>query len=497
MRTPLLFLAMAGLLRADLVEQGPKDAKPSGLLAGVARVSIDPPIPIAKLNWGSQTHIVAKGIDPPGLKATALVLSDGKQRFAMVDLDIITVEGLESAVEDAAARTGIPVEHIRLAASHTHAAPLLSLERGPAGVDLTEYARVYQGYMEDVRARIVEVIAAANAKLEPAHLAGGRGTGTININRRVRGTPNSPPAVGINPDGFVDRELIVFRIDNAQGRPLAVLANFQTHGTVLAYENELASPDWIGMARQTVEQAFPGSLCLYFQGAAGNQGPVEGFTGDVEVAHRLGRILGHQISAVAEQIDTVVRQPRAEGFVESTAFQAKQHWRVSGPRPAQLSFARVTVPLPRRTYSPEEIADMEQRIVRAQRQVAEEKAAGDAWKLYQAEARVRRFRNLLNKWKQPAPQTPVTVEMRVLRIGDVAMVSMPGEPFAEIGVAFKKASPFAFTMFCGYSSGVGGDYMPTAPEFSFGGYEIERTPYGRGAAEELMSTAPALFGKVK
>ncbi len=62
----------ASLGRADVVEQGPKDSPPSGLLAGVARANITPPVGIAQLNWGSQTHVEAVGIDPVGLYATAL-----------------------------------------------------------------------------------------------------------------------------------------------------------------------------------------------------------------------------------------------------------------------------------------------------------------------------------------------------------------------------------------------------------------------------------------
>lgn len=493
--TKLVSILLPVLLLADVVEQGPKDAAPSGLLAGVARVRIDPPIGIPKLNWGSQTHVEAEGIDHPGFVATALVLSDGKQKFVMVDFDQISVDGYESAVDRAAAQLKIPAEHIRLGASHTHGGPLLSLERGPAGADLSVYEKPYGDYRRLVGDRLVQAILDANANLQPAHIGGARGTGTININRRVRGTATAPPAVGRNPQGLVDRDLIVFRLDDAEGRPMAVIVNFQAHGTVMGFENKLASPDWPGLARQSVENAFPGALCLFFQGAAGNQGPIEGFTGDTEVAHRLGRILGLQAAALAWQVDTVKRESKPEGFVESTAFQAKQPFRVTGPRPATLKFGRLIVDLPRRTYTPAEIADMEKRIARAKQQLAD--AGDDAWKKYQAEARLRRFVNLLAKWKQPVPPTPVQSEVRVLRIGDLALVSMAGEPFAEIGQAFKKASPFGVTMFCGYSNGAGGDYMPVASEYPHGGYEIERTPYGVGAAEKLMLQAPKLFALVK
>lgn len=494
----LLPLLLAGTIRPDTVEQGVRHAKPSGLQAGVARTRIDPPIGIAKLNWGSQTHVEAEGIDAPGFVATALVLTDGQQKFVMVDFDQISVDGFESAAETAAQELKIPVDHVRLAASHTHAGPLLSLERGPAGADLSQYERPFTQYRNLVRQQIVDAIRRANANLQPAHVGAMKGTGTININRRVRAVPPSwPPAVGRNPQLTVDRDLIVLRIDDAEGRAMAVVANFPAHGTVLGHENKLASPDWPGYLRRTVEDAFPGALCLFFQGAAGNQGPIEGFTGDAEVAHRLGRILGHQTAALAWQIDSVQRAPRDEGYVESVAFQAKQPWRVAGPRESTLKFGKLVVDLPRRTYTAAEIADMEKRIVRAKQQVADLKNETDEWKKYQAEARLRRFTNLLTKWKQPVAATPVQVELRVLRIGKYAIVSMPGEPFAEIGQAFKRASPFEVTLFCGYSNGLGGDYMPVTPEYIHGGYEIERTPYGLGAAEKVMAQAPRLFTLVR
>lgn len=497
LRPLLLLLTLLSPLAADVVEQGPKDSKPSGLQAGVARVDITPPIGIAQMNWGSQTHIEAVGIDPAGMVATALVLSQGGQKFAMVDIDRLFVNGLEGAIDRASAKTGIPAAHIRLAATHTHAGAMVSPAKGPRGMDLTPYVEMEERYREQLVDKIAGAIEAADRALEPAHIYGARGEGTININRRFRSRGDDPPAVGRNPDGFIDRELVVFRIDNAQGQPLAVLANFQCHGTVLAYENKYISPDWIGMTRKVVEQAFPGAHCLFFQGAAGNQGPIEGFTGDLEVPHRLGRTLGHQIAALALQIETVRREPTFEGFVESTAFQAKQHWRVKGPRDSTLAFATKTVDVPRRTYSPNEIDSMATRLARAQKQLAEAESGGDAWAIAQAGARVRRFGDLLDKWKEPVEPGPLKVELQALRIGELALVAMPGEPFAEIGVAVKKGSPFAYTMFCGYSDGQGGDYMPTAEEYQHGGYEVERTLYDPGADEKVIAGALELLHSLR
>lgn len=465
----ICLLLCAALASADVVEQGPKDSAPSGLRAGVARVDITPPVGIAQMNWGSQTHVTAVGADPAKMLATALVLESGVEKFAMVDIDRLFVDGLEEAIARASQLTGIPAGHIRLGATHTHAGALVNPEKGPPGVDLQPLVDMVERYRVATVDQIVGAIVAANRNLQPAHIHGGRGQGTINVNRRYR----------------------------AQGRPLAVLANFQCHGTVLAYENKHLSPDWIGMTRRVVEDAFPSALALYFQGAAGNQGPIEGFTGDLEVAHRLGKTLGHQVAAVALQIETVRREPAFEGFVESTAYQAKQHWRVKGPRDSTMRFASTVVETPRRSYSVAEISEMRARVERAQKQLADAESSGDEWKVFQAGARVRRFADLLAKWTAPQQDSPVEVEIQALRIGELVIVAMPGEPFAEIGAEVRKRSPFAFTMFCGYSEGIGGNYMPTAEEYAHGGYKVERTPYGPGADRAVIESAVRLLESLR
>ena len=486
---------MAGI-RADRVEQGPRDAKPSGLLAGVARADITPPVGIPQMNWGAQTHVQAEGIDPAGMIATALVISDGRQKFAMVDFDALFVDYATAAIERASVATGIPPTHIRLAATHTHAGPFLTREKGPIGYDLTRFVKSFDAYWSVVADKIAGAIVEANSKLEPAHIGGAKGIGTININRRVRPRDGAPPAVGRYPEGLVDRDLIVARVDRADGTPLAVLVNYQCHGTVMAWENKMISPDWPGMMRQVVEQALPGAKCLFFQGAAGNQGPAEGFTGDLGVAHRLGRILGHQAAAIAVQTDTVRRAPQFEGFVESTAFIAREPWRVSGPRDGGLKFTEKVVSLPGREYTPAEIGRMQARVNEARAKAGEVKARGDARETHAAEARARRVEDLLVKW-QKAKGGPVKVRLQVLRIGEVALVSMPGEPFAEIGLAVKKASPFPVTMFCGYSSGEGGEYMPVESEYAFEGYEVDRTPYARQAASQVIEAFTSLLASVR
>lgn len=495
-----LAFALAGSASADVMEQGVRDAKPSGLLAGVAKANIEPAVGIPHQNWGSATHIAARALDPAGMFVRALVFSDGKQKFALVDVDAISVAGYDGAVARASAATGIPVEHIRLGASHTHAGPGLSRGKGPVGADVSAYEEMMKSHRAVVGDKLAGAIIEANGALRPAHVYGMVGTGSININRRFRGSGNDdgPPAVGLNFEAFVDRDLPVIRIDDAHGNPYAVLVNFQAHGTVLAYENQVVSPDWIGSMRNTVESSLPGATCLYFQGACGNQGPIEGYSGDLEVAHRLGSILGHEAAALALRISTVRRAPRFEGYVESTALQAKQPYRVAGPQDARLEYRSKILDLPRRTYTGQDIDRMTRLIADADRKLAAVQQAGESgWARSQALARRRRWADLLASYRRPPNPAPVKLEIAVLRIGDMGIVLTNGELFAEIGAAVKKASPFAVTMFCGYGNRAGGGYMPTRAEYAYGSYEVDGTQYGPGSADIVVKEAIALLKSVR
>jgi hypothetical protein len=39
--------------------------------------------------------------------------------------------------------------------------------------------------------------------------------------------------------------------------------------------------------------------------------------------------------------------------------------------------------------------------------------------------------------------------------------------------------------------------MPVADEYQHGGYEVERTPYGTGAAEQLIRETTSLFSQLR
>src|SRR5205085_1967147 len=99
--------------------------------------------------------------------------------------------------------------------------------------------------------------------------------------------------------GPCDREVLVVRLDtNTDGSPLATLVNYACHATIMGPPNRLITPDYPGAMKRVVEHAV-GGKCLFFQGSAGDQGPMQGFLADPRVYRNLGAILGHEAAKVA------------------------------------------------------------------------------------------------------------------------------------------------------------------------------------------------------
>ncbi len=71
---------------------------------------------------------------------------------------------------------------------------------------------------------------------------------------------------------------------------------------------------------------------------------------------------------------------------------------------------------------------------------------------------------------------PVTRELVfwALRVNDIGIVAVNGEPFAELALEVKQRSPFDTNLFLGYSNGCLG-YLPTPEAFDEGGMEVDES----------------------
>ena len=70
---------------------------------------------------------------------------------------------------------------------------------------------------------------------------------------------------------------------------------------------------------------------------------------------------------------------------------------------------------------------------------------------------------------QEAPKE-IPAVLQAIRIGDLAVCSIPFEVFVEIGLELKEKSPFAKTFTASLTNGSYG-YLPTLEQHALGGYE--------------------------
>jgi hypothetical protein len=185
--------------------------------------------------------------------ATALVLDDGGDAAALVAVDLLYADAdfTRALRQVAAEHTGLRPDSICVGCSHSHNTPTVALIRGAGEIDV--------GYRTWAARQAATAVILAWRQRRPAGFAVGKSEVMGWTFNRTR------------PEGPVDTRLSVWRIDDREGRPLAVVVNFQAH-PVIAMSLGAAdlSRDYPGEVTDILEAAIPGMTSLYLQGSCGD-----------------------------------------------------------------------------------------------------------------------------------------------------------------------------------------------------------------------------------
>ena len=456
----------------------------TSFFAGVGRSDITPPPGTPQGIWGAQTHQRGVGADMP-LVATALAVSDGSQTALLIDVDAIgfNAEWTCKILDAVSQLTAVRREHIRVSASHTHSGP--KTQRFEV---ISEGLEMAQQYLESLPLRITGAAWQAVRDLKPARVGASEGTCAINVNRRLKLT-DGRMVVGRNWEGEVDHTVRVVRFDDLAENPIATVVHYACHPTIMAWDNQWFTPDFPGMTRQVVEREV-GGTCLFLQGASGSTGPVRGFTGDRKVYRRLGAMLGLEAAKVAVSIETVRREEKLMGVMESGADIALYEDKpIETPAPA-LRIRSRTLRLSANQFPPIEQLDQEADLCASA--LARARGKGNEEEIRSATARATRASVIANRARLVKDQPFIERQMQGIRIGDIALLSVPDEPFVEIGRQIAAASPFRHTLFSGYSNGSFG-YLPVRSAFAEGGYEVWASLYSPDAADQVVEAAAQML----
>lgn len=463
------------------------------LQAGIARADITPPIGIAHANWGAQTHERASSIDMP-LKVNVLALSDGTTTSLIVDVDTCWLwEPLASQCQQAIMDlTGLPAEAIRLSYSHTHSAPAGSGNQSWVSAG----AEMFPGYQEHLRQVIAGASWQALRSLQPVRIAAAEGASSISVNRRYQRPGDDVVVVGRYWDGIRDPKVSVLRLDTLDGTPYAAIVGFGCHPITVGPDNDRITPDYPGVAREVVN-ANTGATTIFLQGAAGDVGPVRGVADDgVNQYRRLGTILGLEAAKLWWEADPLVTTERYVETVESGAPLARYADEPTPDVPATVRVERISVDLPVKIA--EDADALAAKLELHKSNLARLRAEGGSDDDIRRETMLAKRASMRENLNRRVSGTGVLpIEIFATVIGDeIALIALSVELFAATGLAIQEASPYPTTIVSGYT-GPNSGYLPTTDSFTYGGYEIEVTPFVAESAEFAQDAAIELLKTLK
>ncbi len=435
----------------------------SPLQVGLAEIDITPPVGYRmdgyfyeRLNTGQR--------DP--LKAKALVFQQGETRAALVACDLLGMPtSMSSEVRALAAiQTGIPAANIAITATHTHTGPLFAGERARV---FSEQAAAKFGtdplaavkYPETLRDKLVEVIAAAHARVSPAAMEFVLAwEDRVSFNRRFHlkdGTVRFNPGV-LNPDilrvaGPIDPDLpfVLFTKDK---KPVGSLSVFALHLDTVG--GTAYSADYPGHLADELRREFGNGFISVFG---------TGTCGDINHIDVSGR-RRYDARLIGQQLAIAVLSARS---------------RLPLDRPA-LSVGASKLSLPLRRVSEEQAAAAKANMAKV----------GTNGLPFLTQVETVTTLDLLRRG------STLDVEVQVLRLHpDVAIAMLPGEVFVDLGLAIKQGSPFKHTLVIELSND-NPAYIPTEKAFKEGSYETVNSRIAPGGGERLAETTIQLLNDV-
>ncbi len=394
-----------------------------GLLIGAASVDITPPVGVMLSGFAPRE---STGLGH-SLRAEALVVksADGCDGWAMITSDVIGYE--LSFVKDVRAKiaekTGLAPDAILISATHTHSGPSTVNHGG------TSYNDPDRQYDAELAVKLVDLVAAAEAKLQPGRLeiASSEAPELIS-NRRIQGPDGTWTNEWRDPDGrhagYADPSILILAARSDDGKCLSMLVNFGCHPVVLGYRSVNISADYVGYLKDALEEKGLTDLAMFALAGGANINPRMCLQTETEKPRAMGVGLAETVAAAVKNLT-----PVASGEISAHC----QRWNILRSRD---SASREGPP----TYY--------------------------------------------------AGQTMAT-EIQALRAGDLAIIALPGELFSEFTAKLRSLSPTPHTLVVSIANDSVG-YLPTAEAIAQGAYETEHAP-ADDIEQTLLATAAKAF----
>ena len=449
------------------------------LKAGFSRLNSNPPLGIYM--EGYYVPRQAKGfLDEISVSAVALECAGEKLVILSADVCFLKTELSRRCTQKITEVTNLPADRIFITATHTHTGPAVSAPLGMSSSNETIDA--YFVFLSGQMARAARL---ALEDLKPARMGYGTGWAPERVAyiRRYRmkdGSTYTCPPINdpdiVGPIGELDQRVHVLRFTRDGAKDILIV-NYGVHADTV--NGELLSADWPHWMYKTLDLALDGVHCIYIPGAQGDVGstnvhPSGGDMNDTEISFDnemkspgMARFIGRALAGTVLQVYDKV----CYTDVDSMAAVCK------------------TVTVPANVPDPSEMP-----LARKYKELYE---AGREDEIpYKAMQLTTAVAEALRMCEYEHGPYFFDLELMGIRLGNVALVGMPGEPFTEIGVQIKQTPGFDMILPCGLTNGYEG-YFPSKSAFDEGGYEAKTSQYKSGVAEAVTACAKEILEVLK
>ncbi len=411
-------------------------AETHNLRVGAAKVEITPKDLTGLIGVVNRPF---QGVHDP-LFVRALVLDNGVNTSAIVEVDIAEIGDTMPLRQRIAKEIGIPADHLMIAATHDHSAPRSGpVTPGTSSVQGRPYGT--PAFVKQVDDAIVESLRQGKASLQPARVGIGTGKVDVNVQRMIYTTTRGWQS-NTDEEGRSDKTVWVLKFETPAGVPIAILMNYAVHSNVMAGvpDNKITG-DLAGMAERYVERQYQDKVvALFSMGAAADEYPKFNFrqgdkTDPYEAAEVLGNMLGGEVVEVANRITHM---------------------------------------------TPVASIEASERIVPCEMYVPPPRAAG-AGQPGGGQPQAQQPRPVDLPPEVPVkPGDKLDIHMSLIRINEIAITSVSGEVGSDILLHLKKESPFSNTLMITLVNDRVG-YIPSEAE-----WDRFNPAYVRGCAEKVI-----------
>lgn len=432
--------------------------------AGFSKICINPPYgaPIV----GYYEERLTKGIlDDLFVRAT--VFDDGEKKAAIIALDLCTLgqkyydEFKEAVNKD----SGIDKDAIFINCSHTHTGPLV-------GGDFASDKKSSEAYDAFLISCVRDAVMYAIADLKEARFETAEAQAkNISFIRRFRmkdGSVATNPGVNNenidHPLGTPNETVKLVKIIREDADDI-VMINFGTHPDSVG--GDYISADYMGFACSILENAIPGTKCMFLLAPQGdvnhvNVHPTKGESAisvidfdsvprSIKHAEHMGRIIAGAVLSVYSITEPVKTDKISYAFKRVDLPSNQENDKLPEARHIyELYHAGRSNELPYKEMELTTVVAEAERIIRLEN-------GPDSFPFF----------------------------LSAIKIGDCVFAGIGGEPFTEIGNRIYEESPFDTTILCCITNSAGG-YIPTRKAYEEGGYEARSSSLKPGGDDIIV-----------